>query len=89
MAAYPEYTRLGATIVVRDIEGERETYVVVAPREADPRAGRVSSESPIGRALLGRRVGESVVIRAPGGSFDVTIESVELPATDTANREQA
>ena len=86
---YADYTRLGATIVVRDSEGERETYVVVAPREADPRAGRVSSESPIGRALLGHRVGESVVIRAPGGSFDVTIESVEPAAPDSTGGEQA
>lgn len=89
MAAHPDYVRLGSKIVVQDSDGDRETYVVVRPREADPRAGRVSSESPIGRALLGRRVGESVVIRAPGGSFDVTIEAVELAAPEPSSREQA
>ena len=78
MDAYPETVRLGATIRVRNKDGEEERYVVVAPNEADPRAGKVSSHSPIGRALLGRRVGESVVILAPGGSFTVRIESVDL-----------
>jgi transcription elongation factor GreA len=78
MDAHPETVRLGATIVVRDSDGESDTYVVVSPNEADPRAGRVSSHSPVGRALLGRRVGESVVILAPGGSFTVRIESVNF-----------
>jgi len=76
--AYPDPVRLGAKILVRAPDGEEETYVVVAPNEADPRAGKVSSQSPIGRALLGRRVGESVVILAPGGSFTVKIERVDL-----------
>jgi len=75
---HPETVRLNATILVRGVDGEQETYVVVPPSEADPRAGRVSSHSPVGRALLGRRVGESVVIPAPGGSFMLEIESVEI-----------
>jgi transcription elongation factor GreA len=83
MDAHPETVRLGATIVVRDSDGESDTYVVVSPNEADPRAGRVSSHSPVGRALLGRRVGDSVVILAPGGSFTVRIESVNI-ARDSA-----
>ena len=78
MNAYPDTVRLGARILVRGPDDEEDTYVVVAPNEADPRSGKVSSQSPIGRALLGRRVGESVVILAPGGSFTVKIERVDL-----------
>jgi len=88
MAAHPDYVQLGSTILVRDSDGQPDTYVVVSPREADPRAGRVSSESPLGRALLGRRIGESVVIPAPGGSFTVKIEGVEIAAPDASGREQ-
>ena len=87
MSAYPDYVRLGATVLVRGSDGEHETYVVVAPQEADPRAGRVSSHSPIGRALLGRRIGESVVILAPGGSFTVRIESVDSSSADPTGSE--
>lgn len=89
MAAHPDYVHLGSTILVRDGDGQADTYVVVSPREADPRAGRVSSESPLGRALLGRRVGESVVILAPGGSFTVRIETVEAAPREVPGREHA
>ena len=77
-----EYVRLGSIVVVLTADGDQETYTVVAARDANPRESRVSSESPIGRALLGRRVGERVVIPAPGRSFAVTIESVEPPRVE-------
>ena len=77
--AHPDYIGVGSAAVVEAESGETETYVVVSPRDADPRAGRVSIESPIGRALLGRRVGEQVVVAAPGGSFTLTIEQVSSP----------
>lgn len=73
---HPEHIQVGSAVIVRNQDGESETYVIVAPAEASPRIGRVSSGSPIGRALLGRRVGEAVVIPAPGGSFTVVIDSV-------------
>lgn len=76
MSAHPDYVQLGSAATVRDAEGNVETFVIVAPRDADPRAGRVSIESPVGRALLGRRVGESVTVAAPGGSFSLTVEVV-------------
>lgn len=85
---HPDYVSLGSTILVRGADGEQERYTVVPPSDADPRAGRVSSHSPIGRALLGRRVGESVVIAAPGGSFTVKIESVDRDTAATAERDQ-
>jgi transcription elongation factor GreA len=86
MTAHPDYVQLGSCVVVESANGEADTYFVVSPREADPRAGRVSSESPIGRALLGRRVGERVVIVAPGGSFAVTIQRVTSPESHASGR---
>ena len=77
MAGHPEHIRIGSAVVVRSNDGEAEAYVIVPPAKASPRTGRVSSESPIGRALLGRRIGEAVVIPAPGGSFTVTIETID------------
>jgi transcription elongation GreA/GreB family factor len=61
---------------VRNHDGSCETFVIVSPAEAQPRTGRISRDSPLGRALLGRQVGEAVLIPAPGGSFSVTIESI-------------
>jgi transcription elongation factor GreA len=86
---HPDYVSLGSTILVSGADGERESYTVVPPNDADPRAGRVPSHSPIGRALLGRRVGESVVVPAPGGSFTLQIESVEAGGIQAVDREQA
>ncbi|MBX5465747.1 MAG: transcription elongation factor GreA [Clostridia bacterium] len=45
----------------------REVFVIVGPSEADPGAGRISYQSPVGAALMGRRAGESVEVRLPGG----------------------
>ncbi len=60
--------RLGATITVLDKEfQEKETYQVVSSQEADPMNGRISEESPFGKALLGKAVGEDVIVEAPAG----------------------
>jgi len=67
--------RIGSRVRVRDIDGEEE-FAVVPPEEADIVAERISSESPLGRALLGRHVGDDVLFRAPGGVLAVTIVSV-------------
>lgn len=58
--------RVGTTVTV-DIEGEEETYTIVSPVESNPRAGRISNESPVGRALLGHRQGERLQITMPNG----------------------
>ncbi len=67
--------RMGSRVRVRDEDGEEE-FAVVAHIEADAIADRVSVESPLGRALLGRHVGERVRFRAPGGIMGVTVVSV-------------
>ncbi len=67
--------RVGSRVRVRDEDGEEE-FAVVAHIEADAVADRISAESPLGRALLGRHVGERVRFRAPGGIMGVTVVSV-------------
>jgi transcription elongation factor GreA len=58
----------GATVGVEDIDnGERATYQLVGPFEADAMNGLISIDSPMGRTLLGRGVGDEVIVYAPGG----------------------
>ena len=61
-----QFVTLGTTVTV-DLDGEDETYTIVSPVEAKPREGRISNESPVGRALLGHRVGEQFEIAMPTG----------------------
>src|SRR5205814_6100673 len=68
-----DYVRLGAHVKVVDSEREEETYYLVGSHEADPRRGLISNESPIGRALMGKRVGDEVVVVAPAGSFTLKV----------------
>ena len=68
-----DYVRMGSHIKVVDQDGEEETYYLVGSHEADPRRGLISNESPIGRALLGKRVGEEVTVVAPAGAFNLRI----------------
>jgi transcription elongation factor GreA len=68
-----DYVRMGAHVKVVDAEGEEETYYLVGSHEADPRHGQISNESPIGRALIGKRVGDEVTVVAPAGSFTLKI----------------
>lgn len=69
--------RLGSTITVLDVEfEEEETYQVVGSQEADPMAGRISEESPFGKALLGKAVGEDVLVDAPAGTVRYRIVKI-------------
>jgi transcription elongation GreA/GreB family factor len=68
---------VGSRVTVRDPEGDADTYVIVVPGTGDPRAGRISPDSPLGAALLGRRAGEDVEVIAPAGAWRATIVTVE------------
>ncbi len=73
----PGKVSMGSTVRFRE-EGEgEETYRIVGPAEADPKAGRVSYESALGKAMLGRKVGDVVVVSTPNGSYRVRIEGVD------------
>ena len=69
---------VGTTVVVKDLEfDEEETYEIVGSQEADPMNGRISEESPFGKALLGRKVGEEVIVEAPAGNLRYQILKIE------------
>jgi len=68
---------LGSTVTVTHIErGRQETYQLVGAREANARERRISVESPVGRVLLGRRVGDEVEVEAPQGTMRFRVDSV-------------
>jgi transcription elongation factor GreA len=68
-----DYVRMGRHIKIVGADGEEETYYLVGSSEADPRKGLISNESPIGRALIGKRVGDEVTVVAPAGAFTLKI----------------
>jgi len=68
---------MGSTVrFEEDGEGE-ETYRIVGPAEADPKGGRVSYESALGKALIGHRVGDEVEIKTPNGAYKVRIVGID------------
>ena len=67
----------GAWVTLEDEEGTERTYQIVGPDETDTRGGRISVESPIGRALLGRRKGETVTVKRPMGEVDLTVVAIK------------
>jgi transcription elongation factor GreA len=69
---------MGSTVrFVEDGEDGEETYRIVGPAEANPKEGRVSFESAVGKALIGRRVGDKIPITTPGGQYTVRITAIE------------
>ena len=69
---------IGSRVTVTRLDtGESETYVLVSPHEASPRERKISVESPVGRALLGRRVGDEVAVDIPRGRIEFRIERIE------------
>lgn len=69
---------LGSIVKVRDIEDDyEETYEIVGSQEANPREGRISDDSPVGRALRGHRAGAQLTVEAPAGNLKFEIVSVE------------
>lgn len=67
---------LGSRIVVRDQFGDELTWMIVGSAEANSRSGKISSESLVGAALMGKRRGESVAVQAPAGEMTYTIVQV-------------
>jgi transcription elongation factor GreA len=67
---------LGSTVVVRDQDGAEQTWRIVSSHDANAREGRLSAESPVAVALLGRPPGEQIAVSLPRGSRTLTIVSV-------------
>lgn len=70
--------RIGSTVTIAEVgyEDEEETYRIVGAHEADPGNGFISNQSPIARALIGRKVGDTVIAETPGGDVEFKILGV-------------
>ena len=68
---------LGCTVVVEDENGKRFEYKITGSQEANPREARISDDSPFGRAMIGKRIGDIVEVEAPIGIVKFEILSVE------------
>lgn len=66
----------GSTVVVRDEKGVERTWSIVSSHDASPAEGRISADSPVARALLGRRAGEEVSVALPRGESVLSVLSV-------------
>lgn len=69
--------QVGSTVAISEADGPTEKYTIVGAAEANPREGKISNESPIGKAILNHRAGEEVNVEAPGGTFKVRIVKVD------------
>jgi transcription elongation factor GreA len=72
----PETVEIGATVTVANESGARTEYMLVGSHEADPLQGHISYESPVGSALMGKRVGERAEAKTPAGLLRLTIEKI-------------
>lgn len=69
---------LGSTVTINYVDDdEEEIYKIVGSMEADPFNNKVSNESPIGKAILGKKIGDVVSVESPNGSYDIKIVSVD------------
>jgi len=69
---------IGSKVIVKDLEECLEDeYMIVGPAESSPAEGKISHESCVGEALLGKKMGETVIVQAPGGSIRYEIVSVQ------------
>ena len=74
----PNEVSVGKTVTYTEVgTDDPETYTIVGSDESDPLNGKISNDSPIAQALLGKKEGETVSITTPGGQFDVVINKVE------------
>jgi transcription elongation factor GreA len=68
--------QVGSRVKVKEEGYDPEEYVIVGAAEADPRLGRISNESPLGKSLLNKKAGDTVKVEAPGGEFEIEILSI-------------
>ena len=71
-----DVVRFGANVEVRDEDGQAKRYTLVGPDEADPAKGKLSFQSPLGQALMKRKVGDVVLVKRPAGEIELEIVSL-------------
>ena len=73
----PGQVSMGSTVRFREGGEDEEMYRIVGPAEADPKSGRVSYESALGKAMLGHKVGDEVEVDTPSGTYRVRIVGID------------
>jgi transcription elongation factor GreA len=68
---------VGVTVTIQEKGEEPETYQIVGGKEADPKKGRISNDSPIGSALIGKALGDTVDVQTPGGVIQFKVIKIE------------
>ena len=75
----PDVVRVGSQVQIKDDKGKSLTYTIVGSTEADPAANRLSNESPVGKALVGRKQGDAVKVTLPSGKQrELTVTKIEV-----------
>ena len=74
--AHSDRVQMGGHVILLNQSGNEEEYTLVGSAEADPSRGRISNESPVGKALLNKKVGEVLQVKTPAGTVTLTISSV-------------
>ena len=72
---------IGSKVTIKDLnfpDEEPETYILVGMTESNPSENKISDQSPVGKALLGKKKGEKVLVDAPGGEFEYEILDIEF-----------
>ncbi len=72
-----EAVDIGVTVTIREGRRKPEEYYIVGAPEANPRDGKISHESPLGKALMGKKVGDNVEVKAPNGAFTVKVVEIK------------
>lgn len=72
-----ETVQVGSVVGVKNSQGRDQTFTIVGSTEADPANGWISNESPVGKALLGRRAGDEAEVKTPSGVVTFTILKIE------------
>ncbi|MFD1471099.1 transcription elongation factor GreA [Companilactobacillus mishanensis] len=69
---------VGKKVTVQEDDDDPEFYTIVGSAESDPDSGKISNDSPIAQALLGKHVGDDVTVQTPAGSYTLTIKAVDV-----------
>jgi transcription elongation factor GreA len=72
----PDIVELGNKVLIQNQDGKIEQYTIVGSTESNPIEGKISNESPVGRALLGKKIGDSIEVNTPAGVF--TLKIIEI-----------
>ena len=75
-AHHANRVQIGSKVAVDTSEGKKTEYTIVGAAEAQPTQGLISNESPVGRALLGKRVGDEVQVQVPKGVIKLTVKKI-------------